>query len=161
MKALIQRVTSGILRAGGREIGRIGPGFVVLLGVGRGDGQAQADELARRTAALRVFADGDGKMNRSLSDCGGSVLAVPQFTLYAETGKGHRPSFGRAAEPAVARPLFDAYAEALRRALGEDRVVCGIFGADMQVELVNEGPVTLELTEEPLSPGSAEAKGGA
>jgi D-tyrosyl-tRNA(Tyr) deacylase len=161
VKALIQRVASGVLRAGGREIGRIGPGFVVLLGVGRGDGEAQALELARRTAALRVFPDGDGKMNRSLSDRAGSVLAVPQFTLYAETAKGNRPSFVRAAEPAVARPLFEAYAAALRRELGEERVVCGIFGADMQVELVNDGPVTLELTEDSLPPDPAGASGGA
>jgi D-tyrosyl-tRNA(Tyr) deacylase len=149
MKALIQRVLSGAVRVDGREIGRIGPGFVVLLGVRRGDRAAHAIELARKTVHLRVFPDADGKMNRSLLDRGGAVLAVPQFTLYADTGKGHRPSFIHAADPDTARPLFEVYVDALRRELGEEQVVCGIFGADMQVELVNDGPVTLELNLDP------------
>lgn len=146
MKALVQRVSSGRVSVGGEVVGDIGPGFVVLLGVRPGDTAADAKYLANKTVNLRVFNDDGGKMNRALDDIGGSVLAISQFTLYADTRKGNRPSFIRAAEPALAEELYAEYVAALRRGLGEGRVATGRFGADMHVEIHNDGPVTIELT---------------
>jgi D-tyrosyl-tRNA(Tyr) deacylase len=145
MKALIQRVTRGRVAVGGQETGAIGKGFVVLLGVKEGDAEEDARYLAHRTAGLRVFSDADGKMNLDLNAVGGSVLVISQFTLYADTKKGNRPSFIRAAPPQQAEALYGVYVDALRRTLGADRVATGVFRAEMSVEIVNDGPVTVEL----------------
>lgn len=146
MKALIQRVSHGRVVVEGKETGSIGKGFVVLLGVKHGDSAEDARYLARRTAGLRVFQDTEGKMNLDLGAVGGSVLVISQFTLYADTRKGNRPSFIGAASPDVAEALYGAYVDALRAELGQERVATGVFRASMSVELVNEGPVTVELT---------------
>lgn len=127
----------------GRLTGAIGPGFVILLGVTHDDGQAQAEWLANKVAGLRLFEDGEGKMNLSLADVGGAVLVVSQFTLYGDARKGRRPSFTRAARPEQAEPLVEFFAEALRsHGLA---VEMGVFGAMMQVEIHNDGPVTMML----------------
>ncbi len=136
MRALVQRVGEAAVSVDGREVARIGPGLLVLLGVRRGDTGAQADRMARKLLALRVFEDEDGRMNRSVADAGGELLCVSQFTLYADTAKGNRPSFVDAAPPADAEPLY----EQVRSALGAPG---GVFGARMAVSLVNDGPVTL------------------
>ncbi|MEA2364588.1 MAG: D-aminoacyl-tRNA deacylase [Thermoleophilaceae bacterium] len=138
MRALVQRVSEAAVSVDGSEIARIGPGLLVLLGVRRGDGEAEADRLASKLLALRVFEDADGKMNRSVRDVGGAVLCVSQFTLYGDTRKGNRPSFVDAAPPDEAEPLY----ERVRAALGARG---GVFGARMAVSLVNDGPVTLML----------------
>lgn len=124
-------------------MGAVGPGLLVLLGVGQGDGVAEARLLAEKTAQLRIFADEAGRFDRSLIDIGGAALVVSQFTLYADTRKGRRPSFTDAAPPEVAAPLVEAYAAAMRE-LGVP-VAMGVFGASMRVALVNEGPVTISL----------------
>ena len=136
MRALVQRVSEARVTVGGDEVAAIGPGLLVLLGVRRGDGPDEADRIARKLLALRVFEDGDGKMNLSVGDAGGEVLCVSQFTLYADTRKGNRPSFVDAAPPEEAEPLY----ELVRDGLGARG---GRFGARMAVELVNDGPVTL------------------
>ena len=146
MKALVQRVSRGSVHIHGVLQGSIGPGFVVLVGVRHGDGAADARLLAHKTVRLRVFPDAAGRMNRSLQDTGGSVLAISQFTLYADTRKGHRPSFIGAADPQPAENVFNVFLDALRSELGPERVACGRFGADMLVEILNDGPVTIELS---------------
>jgi D-tyrosyl-tRNA(Tyr) deacylase len=151
MKALIQRVSKASVTVDGRIAGSIGRGFLVLLGVRHGDTEQDAMELARKTVSLRVFQDNAGKMNLSLTDVNGSVLAVSQFTLYADTRKGNRPSFIRAAGQDVANTLYEKYVDSLRRELGHERVATGVFGASMQVEIHNDGPVTVELSTDPLS----------
>jgi len=145
MKALVQRVTRGAVRVGGEVIGETGRGFVVLLGVREGDTEADARALAVKTANLRVFPDTAGKMNLALTDIGGSALVISQFTLYAETRKGNRPSFIRAAAPAIAERLYETYVAELRPLLGGAPVATGRFGASMEVEIINDGPVTVEL----------------
>lgn len=139
MKAVVQRV----LRASVTPGGAIGPGLCILLGVAAGDEQPQADRLARQVAKLRIFQNEEGKFDRSLLETGGSALVVSQFTLLADTAKGNRPSFTQAARPEVAEPLYERFCAALR-ALGI-HVETGVFGARMEVELVNEGPVTIIL----------------
>ena len=146
MKAIVQRVTRGRVTVEGRITGEIGAGFVVLLAVRNGDAPEDAAHLAEKTANLRVFADENDKMNRSLLDTGGGALVVSQFTLYADTRKGNRPSFVKAAPPDVAERLYDAYVERLRRLLGPGRVSTGVFRAMMSVDIVNDGPVTIELS---------------
>lgn len=146
MKALIQRVSRASVTVDGQVTGMIGCGFLVLLGVRHGDTAEAARLLAGKTAALRVFSDAQDKMNLSLMDNGGSALVVSQFTLYADTRKGNRPSFILAAPPEQAQRLYEVYVEHLRNILGAERVATGIFRASMQVQLVNEGPVTIELT---------------
>ncbi|MCW5875170.1 MAG: D-tyrosyl-tRNA(Tyr) deacylase [Anaerolineales bacterium] len=141
MRALVQRVRSGAVSVAGEEIARIGRGLVVLLGVGPQDGEAQARYLAEKIATLRIFEDGEGKMNLSLLDVGGEAIVVSQFTLYADTERGRRPSFVRAAPPEQAEPLVARFAELLR-AQGVP-VQTGRFGAEMQVEIHNDGPVTI------------------
>ncbi|MGH2953126.1 MAG: D-aminoacyl-tRNA deacylase [Solirubrobacterales bacterium] len=136
MRALVQRVSRASVRAEGRELASIGPGLLVLLGVGEGDGEPEADRLADKVRALRVFDDRDGRMNEPLGDR--EVLCVSQFTLYGDTRRGNRPSFTGAAPPQVAEPLYERFCERL----GAQR---GSFGARMEVELVNDGPVTLLL----------------
>ncbi len=145
MKALIQRVSQGRVTVEGRVTGEIGRGFVVLLGVRQNDTDDAARFLAEKTANLRVFADQQDKMNLSLADIGGCALVVSQFTLYADTRKGNRPSFVTAAPPELAERLYEAFIGHLRKILGEGRVATGVFRARMQVELVNDGPVTIEL----------------
>jgi D-aminoacyl-tRNA deacylase len=136
VRALVQRVSEASVTAGGEEVARIGRGLVVLLGVRRGDTDAEADRLAAKPLALRVFEDGDGKMNLSVRDAGGELLCVSQFTLYGDTRKGNRPSFVDAAPPEEAEPLY----ERVRDALGAQG---GVFGARMAVALTNDGPVTV------------------
>lgn len=145
MKAWIQRVRRGNVSVEGGVIGEIGPGYVVLLGVKKGDTEADAKHLAEKTAALRIFPDDQGRMNRSIIEAGGSVLAISQFTLHADTRKGNRPSFILAAPAEDARRLYEHYADCLRHILGSDRVVTGRFQAMMVVEIVNDGPVSIEL----------------
>ena len=128
----------------GETVGQIGDGLLVLLGVARGDTRADAERVAAKLAKLRIFEDDAGRFDRSLLDSGGEVLAVSQFTLLADTTKGNRPSFTDAAPPEEAEPLYDAFCEAVA-ALGV-RVARGVFGARMEVELVNEGPVTILLS---------------
>ena len=146
MRALLQRVSHASVTVDGRITGQIGRGFVVLLGVTHSDGQAEMEWLANKVAGLRVFDDMDGKMNASLVDVGGALLVVSQFTLYGNARKGRRPSFIAAARPEQAEPLVDAFVERLR-ARGFT-VATGIFGANMDVEIHNDGPVTLMLERE-------------
>ena len=143
MRALLQRVSRAAVSVDGREIAAIDHGLLVLLGVFRDDHERLATRLAERTLAARIFADSHKPMNRSVLDVGGGVLAVSQFTLAADTGRGNRPSFGHAAAPEVARPLYETYVAALRT--GCERVETGAFGAEMRVSLVNDGPVTILL----------------
>ncbi|MCZ7541251.1 MAG: D-aminoacyl-tRNA deacylase [Anaerolineae bacterium] len=155
MRAVLQRVRSGAVRVDGEIVGAIEHGFVILVGVGHGDGDAQAQWLARKIAGLRVFEDADGKFNLSLLDVGGGCLVVSQFTLYADARKGRRPSFTDAAPPQVAEPLIARFADMLRRA-GVQRVAMGVFGARMQVEIHNDGPVTIWLDTDALPAGEGE-----
>jgi D-tyrosyl-tRNA(Tyr) deacylase len=144
LRALVQRVREASVRVDGRAIATIGPGLLVLVGLRREDGAEDRDWLVRKIAQLRVFDDEAGVMNRSLVEHGGEALAVSQFTLYASTRKGNRPSWSAAAPPELARPGFDAFVDALSTMLGKP-VARGEFGAHMQVALVNDGPVTLWL----------------
>jgi D-tyrosyl-tRNA(Tyr) deacylase len=143
MKAVMQRVSRARVTVAGDTTGEIGPGWLVLLGIAPTDSQKQIDWLADKLANLRAFPDDNGKMNRSVQDVNGSILVVSQFTLYGDCSKGRRPSFIDAAPPAIAEPLYEAFVVALRK-LGLP-VATGRFGADMQVELVNDGPVTFVL----------------
>jgi D-tyrosyl-tRNA(Tyr) deacylase len=143
MRALLQRTSGARVRAGGELIGEIGPGLVVLVGVGPADTEAVADGLARRIAELRIFRDDEGRTNRSLLEAGGEALVVSQFTLYADTSRGRRPGFTGAAPADQADRLYRRVAWALE-GLGV-RVATGRFGAEMAVELVNDGPFTIWL----------------
>lgn len=145
MKALIQRVSRARVMAEGRETGAIGKGYVILLGVRQQDTDADALFLAEKTVGLRIFQDAQDKMNLALLEAGGAVLVVSQFTLYADTRKGNRPSFIHAAAPAEAERLYEVYVSQLRRILGSDKVATGQFRATMSVEIINDGPVTIEL----------------
>jgi len=138
VRALVQRVSEAAVSVDGERVAAIGPGLLVLLGLANGDTQEQADKLARKLLALRIFEDDGGRMNRSLAEAGGEVICVSQFTLLADTGKGSRPSFVDAAVPEEAEPLY----ERVRDALGAQG---GRFGERMAVSLVNDGPVTLLL----------------
>jgi len=148
MKALIQRVTRCLVTVAGEETGSIGKGFAILLGVRMGDTDADALYLAEKTTGLRIFPDEHDKMNLALVEVGGSVLVVSQFTLYADTRKGNRPSFINAAPPAEAERLYEVYVGHLRHLLGSGKVATGTFRASMSVELVNDGPVTIELSSD-------------
>jgi D-tyrosyl-tRNA(Tyr) deacylase len=143
MKAIIQRVSRARVLIDEKVNGEIKNGFLVLLGVHEEDTKEDADYLVRKISKLRVFSDADDKMNLDISQVNGSILSVSQFTLYAETKKGNRPSFVSAARPEISEPLYEYYNEEIRN-LGIT-VETGIFGADMQVELVNDGPVTIEI----------------
>jgi D-tyrosyl-tRNA(Tyr) deacylase len=136
MRALVQRVSRAAVTVDGEPVSEIGPGMLVLLGVRRGDGEAEADWIVRKLLALRIFEDDDGRMNRSVADAGGAILCVSQFTLYGDARKGNRPGFTDAAPPDEAEPLY----ERVREGLGAQG---GRFGAHMVVELANDGPVTL------------------
>ena len=144
MRAVVQRVREAAVTVGAETAGAIGPGLLVLCGVTAADGDADRDWLARKIVSLRVFNDDAGVMNRSLAEVGGELLAVSQFTLYASTRKGARPSYSAAAPPEVAAPKIAAFVLALERELGRP-VATGVFGADMEVSLVNDGPVTIWL----------------
>lgn len=148
MKALIQRVSRGSVSVGGKIKADIGCGFVVLLGVMSGDSAKDAEYLARKTVNLRIFPDTEDRMNLSVQDVEGEILVISQFTLCANTRKGNRPSFVDAATPDIAKELYDVYTEQLRKVLGDSRVVTGVFRAMMAVEIINEGPVTIELRSE-------------
>ena len=143
MRAVLQRVSKAEVRSGGRLLGRIGRGLVILLGVGREDTEADADFICDRTLGMRIFADTDGKMNLALSRVGGELLIVSQFTLLADTESGRRPSFIRAALPDDARRLYEYFLSLARRS--GVKVESGEFGAMMEVDLVNDGPVTILL----------------
>ena len=141
MRALLQRVTQASVSVEGQRIGACGPGLLILVCAMQGDTQAQADHLAAKIAKLRIFKDEAGKMNRSITDIGGSALVVSQFTLAADTSRGNRPGFSYAAAPAQAEALYEYFAAQM--AAQGVAVETGQFGADMQVELLNDGPVTI------------------
>ena len=143
MKAVIQRVSSASVIVEGKTVGAIGQGILVLLGVEKGDSEAQADWLAEKTAGLRIFSDSEGKMNLGINEVNGSLLVVSQFTLAGNCAKGKRPSFDTAAPPEEGKRLYEYFVQAARRA--GVPVETGIFQADMQVALVNDGPVTFIL----------------
>ena len=143
MRAVVQRVSEASVAVDGQLVSAIGPGLLVLLGVGKEDAEADADYLADKVVNLRIFEDGNGKMNRSLGEAGGEALVVSQFTLYADVRKGRRPSWTDAAPPDAAEPAVEAFARAMEAA--GVRVGRGVFGAQMRVELVNDGPVTILL----------------
>jgi D-aminoacyl-tRNA deacylase len=143
VRALVQRARRGEVRVAGETVGSIGPGLVILLGVGPDDTERIADDLAQKIAELRIFMDGEGRTNRSLLDTGGAALVVSQFTLYADTRRGRRPGFTTAGAPELAERLVGRFVESLR-GMGVD-VATGRFGAEMDVELVNDGPFTIWL----------------
>jgi D-aminoacyl-tRNA deacylase len=147
MIGLLQRVSEASVAVDGREIARIGRGILVLVGVEQGDDEANAGRLLERLLAYRVFADDEGRMNRSVSDVGGALLLVPQFTLVADTAKGLRPGFSRAAAPAEAERLFGNMAKQAENRLPGSQ--SGLFGAHMRVSLVNDGPVTFWIRVPP------------
>lgn len=143
MRALIQRVANARVEVAGRPVGSIGRGLLAFLAVQRGDDRVRARAMAARLLAYRVFSDAEGRMNLDVREAGGGVLLVSQFTLAADTSRGLRPSFSGAAEPAIARELYEETLRALREQHAE--IACGEFGADMQVSLQNDGPVTFLL----------------
>ena len=143
MRVVLQRVSRASVAIGGRVAGAIDSGFCLLAGFTHGDGETQVDWMAEKVAGLRLFSDAQGKMNLALADVGGAVLVISQFTLYGDVAKGRRPSFIDAARPEVAIPLYERFVAALRHQGLE--VATGEFGADMQVEIHNDGPVTLIL----------------
>ena len=142
MRVIVQRVLSASVEVEGTMTGAIGPGLLVLAGIEEGDDDSDLAWMSAKLSKLRIFSDEAGAMNRSVMDVGGEVLAVSQFTLFASTRKGNRPSWQRAAAPELSRPLFESFVHKLETDLGR-RVPTGIFGADMKVSLVNDGPVTL------------------
>lgn len=142
MKSVIQRVKHAAVTVDGETVGKIGEGYMILVGVQDGDTDADAELLARKTANLRVFTDENDKMNRSILDIGGEILAISQFTLCADVKKGNRPSFAKAAAPAEANRLYERFCDELLKN-GVQKVEKGVFGAHMEVELLNNGPVTI------------------
>ncbi len=151
MRIVVQRVSSASVSVDDRVVGRIGAGLLLLIGVGPGDDRQDLAAVAKKLVEMRIFGDDDGKMNRSVLDIGGDVLAVSQFTLFADTRRGRRPSFTGAAPPVVAKPVFDELVGALQDT--GIRVETGVFGARMDVSLVNDGPVTLILDLDPPALG--------
>ncbi len=143
MKAWIQRVSRASVTIDGERVSEIGQGYLVLLGVTHTDTEASADKIAERIPVLRLFTDENDHMNLSLEDVKGSVIVVSQFTLYADTAHGRRPGFSGAARPELAEPLYERVVARLRERLGDARVGTGRFGADMKVELLNDGPVSI------------------
>lgn len=142
MRVVIQRTTHASVTIGGQLKSAIGPGMLILVGIEEADGPEDIDWLCRKIVNLRIFDDDEGVMNRSVLETGGDILVVSQFTLHASTKKGNRPSYIRAARPEISIPLYEQFCEALSQALGKS-VGTGQFGADMQVELLNDGPVTI------------------
>ncbi|MBW7900934.1 MAG: D-tyrosyl-tRNA(Tyr) deacylase [Rhodocyclaceae bacterium] len=147
MRVVVQRVGEAAVTAGGAVVGRIGRGLLVFAGFSGNESEAGLDWMARKIVGLRIFPDDAGVMNRDVREAGGRILAVSQFTLYASTKKGNRPSWSRAARGEISGPLFDRFVQKLATALGQP-VPTGVFGADMQVQLVNDGPVTLCIDSE-------------
>lgn len=143
MKVVVQRVSSSSVAIDGALYASIGTGYVILLGIRKGDTAGDADFLAAKCAGLRVMEDAEGKMNLALSDVGGSALVISQFTLYGDAQRGNRPSFTDAAAPPEAEPLYERFVERLQTLLGPERVATGVFGAMMEVKIVNNGPVTI------------------
>ncbi len=148
MRAVIQRVTEASCMVDGKITGKIGKGFLVFLGVGEDDTDSDLDYIVKKTLGLRIFEDSDEKMNLSLSDVGGEILAISQFTLYGDARKGNRPSFIAAAPPKLGEEYFELYKEKLRES--NLSVESGIFGADMKISLLNDGPVTILLDSKKL-----------
>lgn len=142
MRLVIQRVRHASVQIEGKEVGSIGQGLLILVGIEEADGHEDIDWLCRKVTAMRIFDDENGVMNRSVTDIDGQILVVSQFTLMASTRKGNRPSYIRAARPETAIPLYNAFVEQLRLLTGKD-IPTGVFGADMQVSLGNDGPVTI------------------
>ncbi len=145
MRVVLQRVSRAAVRVDGKTVGEIGRGFLVLAGFAATDGEAALEWMAEKVVGLRLFGDAEGKMNRDLAEVGGAVLVVSQFTLYGDAKKGRRPSFTDAAPPEIAIPLYERFVTLLRAKAGGIPVATGEFGAMMEVELVNDGPVTLLL----------------
>lgn len=143
MRVLIQRVSEASVTIGGETKGKIGQGFLLLVGIGENDDHSDIDWLVQKIVNMRIFSDEEGKMNRSIQDISGSFIVISQFTLHASTKKGNRPSFIEAAKPELAIPLYEAFIEKLKTV--KLTVETGVFGADMQVALVNDGPVTIWL----------------
>jgi D-tyrosyl-tRNA(Tyr) deacylase len=148
MKVLLQRVKHGSVSVDGAIIGSVGVGYVALVGIRTDDTEDIVRQLANKTLALRIFPDDAGKMNRSIVDINGGILVISQFTLYADTRRGNRPGFSDAARPETAEALYLLYVSALRAELGESAVTTGRFGAHMDVTLLNDGPVTIELSSD-------------
>lgn len=144
MRVVVQRVASARVEVDSQPVAAIGPGLLVLAGFEEDDGEADLLWLSAKLTRLRIFPDGEGVMNRSLVECGGELLVVSQFTLFASIRKGNRPSWSRAARPERSRPLFDRFVLQLEHDLGR-KVPTGVFGADMQVHLINDGPVTIAI----------------
>ncbi len=149
MRVVVQRCSRAEVRIDGDSVGKIGQGFMLLVGITETDTTAEADLLAKKIAQLRVFEDEAGKMNLAIRDVGGAILSISQFTLYADCRKGNRPSFIRAARPEQASPLYDYFNETLRTTYGLT-VETGRFGADMKVDFINDGPVTILLDTDEL-----------
>ena len=149
MRIVVQRCSRAEVRIDGNSVGKIGQGFMLLVGITETDTTAEADLLAKKIAQLRVFEDEAGKMNLAIHDVGGAILSISQFTLYADCRKGNRPSFIRAARPEQASPLYDYFNETLRTTYGLT-VETGRFGADMKVDFINDGPVTILLDTDEL-----------
>lgn len=149
MKAVIQRIISAGVEVGGKTVAKADSGMLILLGVRQGDGREDADRLIKKIPVLRIFEDENGKMNLSCLDVGGEILAVSQFTLCADCSHGRRPGFTGAAAPGEARELYEYFMEGLRKA-GIKKVSAGVFGADMKVSLINDGPVTIILDSKEL-----------
>ena len=156
MRVLLQRAASGSVENAGESVAVIGEGVVLLVGFGRGDDHLDLPRIAARILDLRIFSDDSGRLQRSLRDTGGEVLAVPQFTLYARCDKGRRPDFTAALAPDLASGLFDEFVYALARS-SESAVRAGVFGADMKVSLVNDGPMTIPLEFTPPTPAEQSA----
>ena len=152
MKAWIQRVSRASVTIEGECVAKIDRGYLILLGVTHTDTEVEADKIADRIPVLRLFTDSNDMMNLSLEDIGGSVIVVSQFTLYADTAHGRRPGFSNAARPELANPLYERVVSRLREKLGRDRVGTGRFGAHMKVELLNDGPVSVELLADAVKP---------
>lgn len=144
MKAILQRVTFAEVKVDGNTVGKIDNGFLILLGVAEGDTEKEADALSAKVATLRVFTDENDKMNLSLTDIDGEVLVISNFTLYADCSHGRRPNFMKAAKPDIAEPLYEYFCEKMADN-GVRKVEKGIFGADMKVSLLNDGPVTIDI----------------
>ena len=144
MRVVVQRVSEAAVKVDGQVVGAIGPGLLVLAGFEGEDAESDLDWMVGKLVKLRIFADESGVMNRSVQEAGGEILAVSQFTLYASTKKGNRPSWSRAAPGSVSQPLFERFVGKLSEALGKP-VPTGVFGADMAVSLVNDGPVTIQM----------------
>ena len=147
MKTVVQRCSRAEVRIGGEVVGKIGLGFVLLVGITHEDTEKEVEWMAKKVASLRVFGDDEGKMNRAVTEVGGAILSISQFTLYGDAHKGNRPSFVQAARPELAEPLYNRFNTLLRDQYGL-QVETGRFGADMQVDFVNDGPVTILLETE-------------